>query len=82
LIDALDEASRCEMAEREAVVADQMERIRLASQLGAEREAARAGREAMCVGCDDPIPEPRRLAVPGCLRCIECERAKCSRVRR
>jgi RNA polymerase-binding transcription factor DksA len=82
LIDALDEASRCEMAEREAVVADQLERTRLANRLAAEREAARAGREAMCVGCDDPIPELRRLAVPGCLRCIECERARCSRIRR
>lgn len=82
MIDALDEASRCEMAERESAVRDQLERTRIDAQRGADREAARAGQEAICTDCDDPIPEPRRLAVPGCLRCIECERAKHTRVRR
>lgn len=26
-----------------------------------------------CVGCGGSIPEPRRLAVQGCQRCIECQ---------
>jgi len=70
------------MAERESAVADQLERTRLAARLAAEREAARTDQAAICVDCDDEIPADRRQAVTGCLRCIECERAKCSRVRR
>lgn len=26
-----------------------------------------------CVDCDAPIPEPRRQAIPGVQRCIECQ---------
>ncbi|MCU7237136.1 TraR/DksA C4-type zinc finger protein [Pseudomonas peradeniyensis] len=26
-----------------------------------------------CIGCDEPIPEARRLAEKGCSRCIECQ---------
>lgn len=26
-----------------------------------------------CVDCETEIPEARRLAVPGCLRCISCQ---------
>jgi len=26
-----------------------------------------------CIDCSEEIPEKRRLAVPGCLRCIECQ---------
>ena len=26
-----------------------------------------------CEGCDDAIPEPRRLALPGCIRCVRCQ---------
>lgn len=26
-----------------------------------------------CNDCGDPIPEPRRKAVPGCTRCIDCQ---------
>ncbi|HDR2365988.1 TPA: TraR/DksA C4-type zinc finger protein, partial [Enterobacter asburiae] len=25
-----------------------------------------------CEECDEPIPEPRRAAVPGCKTCAEC----------
>lgn len=28
-----------------------------------------------CVDCGEPIPEDRRKAVPGCTRCIVCQRA-------
>ncbi len=26
-----------------------------------------------CVECDEPIPEPRRAAVPGCKTCSSCQ---------
>lgn len=26
-----------------------------------------------CEDCGDPIPEPRRAAVPGCQTCAECQ---------
>lgn len=26
-----------------------------------------------CVECGEPIPEARRLAVPGCRLCVECQ---------
>lgn len=26
-----------------------------------------------CAECDEPIPEPRRGAVPGCQTCAECQ---------
>ncbi|HDX4701164.1 TPA: TraR/DksA C4-type zinc finger protein, partial [Enterobacter hormaechei subsp. steigerwaltii] len=29
-----------------------------------------------CEECDEPIPEPRRAAVPGCQTCAECQIAK------
>lgn len=28
-----------------------------------------------CCDCGDPIPEKRRAAAPGCIRCIDCQRA-------
>lgn len=29
-----------------------------------------------CIDCGEPIPEKRRLACPGCERCIGCQAAK------
>lgn len=29
----------------------------------------------VCIDCDEPIPTARRLAVPGCRRCIDCQEA-------
>jgi phage/conjugal plasmid C-4 type zinc finger TraR family protein len=26
-----------------------------------------------CIDCGEEIPEARRLAVPGCTRCVECQ---------
>ena len=26
-----------------------------------------------CIDCEEIIPEARRTAAPGCLRCIECQ---------
>ena len=31
-----------------------------------------SGREE-CIECEEPIPAGRREAVPGCLRCLECQ---------
>jgi phage/conjugal plasmid C-4 type zinc finger TraR family protein len=28
-----------------------------------------------CLDCEEPIPEARRNAVPGCERCIDCQDA-------
>ncbi|HCR0953910.1 TPA: TraR/DksA family transcriptional regulator [Enterobacter asburiae] len=39
-------------------------------------QAHRINRNAVsaehCAECDEPIPEPRRAAVPGCQTCAEC----------
>ena len=45
-----------------------IERMRL------RRAAAGESRET-CADCDDPIPEARRLAVPGVRLCLECQQA-------
>lgn len=45
-----------------------------------EREAAIAARvryagqsRADCIDCDEPIPEKRRVAIPGVERCVDCQ---------
>ncbi|WP_298438016.1 TraR/DksA family transcriptional regulator [Geobacter sp.] len=27
----------------------------------------------ICIDCETPIPEKRRKAAPGCVRCVECQ---------
>lgn len=39
----------------------------------ARSELARGESLLFCEECEEPIPEPRRLAVPGVRRCIECQ---------
>jgi phage/conjugal plasmid C-4 type zinc finger TraR family protein len=43
----------------------------------AARSAAKTESSAhsllFCEACDDPIPEARRLAQPGCSQCISCQ---------
>lgn len=34
-----------------------------------------------CEDCDEPIPEGRRQAVPGCTRCTSCEEDEAKRNR-
>lgn len=29
-----------------------------------------------CVNCQEPIPDERRRAIPGCSLCIDCQREK------
>lgn len=45
------------------------------NQIAAVRAKVNVDRESRltCVDCDDPIPEKRRLAIKGCLRCIQCQ---------
>jgi phage/conjugal plasmid C-4 type zinc finger TraR family protein len=43
----------------------------------ARKKKTQAGRamesRTICVDCDEEIPERRRQAVPGCIRCTDCE---------
>ncbi|SDJ21778.1 transcriptional regulator, TraR/DksA family [Pseudomonas delhiensis] len=41
----------------------------LAARRGNEPEQAATD----CQVCGEPIPEARRLAVPGCTRCLDCQ---------
>lgn len=43
------------------------------ARLRAARPAAAAQSAPACVECDEPIPEARRLAVPGVQRCVACQ---------
>lgn len=38
----------------------------------AAKPASAAHSFLFCEGCDDPIPEARRLALPGCTLCVIC----------
>lgn len=44
--------------------------------LAARRNAAKPALVAhsflFCEGCEEPIPEARRLAQPGCTQCVDC----------
>jgi phage/conjugal plasmid C-4 type zinc finger TraR family protein len=68
MTDAIDRA-----CEREAEM--------LADALGEQaRRAGLAGKTAAdsaesCEDCGEPIPRARRLAVPGCLLCVDCQAA-------
>jgi phage/conjugal plasmid C-4 type zinc finger TraR family protein len=50
---------------------------RLDQALAARRDAAKPALAAhsfmFCDGCDEPIPEARRLALPGCTQCVRCQ---------
>ena len=28
---------------------------------------------SLCIECDEPIPDARQQAVPGCQRCVDCQ---------
>lgn len=38
-----------------------------------QRQPENRGSLKNCTDCGEPIPEARRLAVSGCLRCIDCQ---------
>ncbi|MGT1787092.1 TraR/DksA C4-type zinc finger protein, partial [Enterobacter hormaechei subsp. xiangfangensis] len=41
--------------------------------LSAHRINRNAVSAERCEECDEPIPEPRRAAVPGCQTCADCQ---------
>lgn len=41
----------------------------------ARRQLAKGPGLSVCEECDEPIPEARRLAVPGVRLCVECQQA-------
>jgi len=42
--------------------------------LAAHRSRQNQGESLMfCEDCDQPIPESRRQAMPGCTRCVSCQ---------
>jgi phage/conjugal plasmid C-4 type zinc finger TraR family protein len=45
----------------------------LAARLLAAKPALAAHSFLFCENCDSPIPEGRRLAVPGCTQCVSCQ---------
>ncbi len=63
---AMDDVDRAQEI-NEAHLAEALDRRRY--------DAERAIHESplQCIDCDEPIPEARRKAVPGCRRCIGCQ---------
>jgi RNA polymerase-binding transcription factor DksA len=72
--DIFEEATEAEMREREGLIAERQARFALDAQLAQARETARGAGPALCLGCEETIPEARRKAVPGCMRCARCAR--------
>lgn len=58
-------------ADRAAVIADAFLDLSLRVQAEAARPAAGGTRE--CLGCWQPIPAARRLAMPGADHCVACQ---------
>lgn len=56
----------------EARIAEELERMRA-------RPAPRGEALSHCAECEEPIPEARRLAVPGVTLCVECQAERASR---
>jgi phage/conjugal plasmid C-4 type zinc finger TraR family protein len=62
-----------DMMDRAQELADLHLQDALAQRQQAARPPALTALE--CHGCDRPIPEARRLAVPGCCLCVDCQAA-------
>lgn len=55
---------------------DEAERaaIRVEEQIALARSLLPKGKGTLvCLTCGGPIPEARRLAMPGCTHCVECQ---------
>lgn len=50
----------------EASIAEELARLKA-------RSAPRGESLSHCADCDEPIPEPRRIAIPGVRLCIDCQ---------
>lgn len=53
--------------------AAEIEELQRNAALSAHRIDRNAVSAEHCEECDEPIPEPRRAAVPGCQTCAECQ---------
>ncbi|VVS91066.1 TraR/DksA C4-type zinc finger protein [Desulfoluna spongiiphila] len=60
-MDILDRAQILESRERNAAVASARAALPTGPGL------------AICAHCDEPIPEGRRKAMPGCTLCLDCQ---------
>ena len=56
----------------EASIADELKRMQA-------HRAPRGESLSHCAECDEPIPEARRVAIPGVKLCIDCQRARDTR---
>lgn len=58
--------------------AQALEQLQRDAALAAQAAASRALGPSLeyCDDCGDEIPQARRLAVPGCTRCIACQARK------
>lgn len=66
--DIIDVATRTAAMLNNQSVADHAARRRVELRAAAGRESA-----TECMDCGETIPEARRLAQPGCLRCVVCQ---------
>ncbi|MBY6185679.1 DksA/TraR family C4-type zinc finger protein [Marinobacter hydrocarbonoclasticus] len=58
---------------RDGAVNDQIDAT-IEDAIAAARASQNRGVSArFCVDCDEPIPEPRRRALPGVQRCVRCQ---------
>lgn len=46
---------------------------RIDQALAARKPAVAGHSHLFCCGCDEPIPLARRLAIPGCTQCVDCQ---------
>lgn len=53
--------------------AAEIEELQRNAALSAHRINRNAASVERCEECDEPIPEPRRAAVPGCQTCSSCQ---------
>ena len=53
--------------------AAEIEELQRNAALSAHRLNRNAVSAVRCEECDEPIPEPRRAAVPGCKTCSSCQ---------
>ncbi|MEH3356456.1 TraR/DksA family transcriptional regulator [Enterobacter kobei] len=56
--------------------AAEIEELQRNAALSAHRIDRNAVSAEHCEECGDPIPEARRIAVPGCQTCAECQSVK------
>ncbi len=56
----------------EASISDELQRMKA-------RKALQGESLTHCAECEEPIPEPRRVAIPGVKLCIDCQQERDSR---